>query len=66
VRLTVVGVFTNGVERPAEGFALFAELFIDHRDSFDIHTCGDFVLIEDNIVRSSLIVDPINKMRKFS
>jgi hypothetical protein len=58
VGLAVVCVVTCSFESPGEGLALFAQLIIDHRDFFLINASRDGVLIEDNIVWASLVVDP--------
>mmetsp|Transcript_46192 Transcript_46192/g.55981 ORF Transcript_46192/g.55981 Transcript_46192/m.55981 type:complete len:231 (+) Transcript_46192:164-856(+) len=57
VGLTVVGVRARSVELPSKGLTLFAELLI-HRDCLLRHAIRDAVLVEDNIVWATLIVDP--------
>lgn len=57
VRLAVVGVVSRGVERHDEGVALLAELLV-HGDFFLIDARGNGLLVKDDVVGSSLVVDP--------
>lgn len=59
MRLAIVCVVSSSVESPGEGLSLVAQLLIDHGNLFLVYTCGDVILIEDNIVRASLVVDPV-------
>ena len=61
VRLAVVGVIARNVELHDKGFALLAKLIINHRDTFLIDASRDAFLVEDYIVGSALVVDPMVK-----
>ena len=58
VGIAVVCVVTCSVESPGEGLALFAQLFIVHGDFLLTDASRDGVLVEDNIMWASLVVDP--------
>ena len=60
VRLTVVAVCSRGVEGHGEGGALLPEL-VAHGDLLLVNSGGDVVLIEDDVVGSSLVVGPASK-----
>jgi len=57
VRFTVVLVGTGGGELHGEGVTLFAKLFV-HGDLLLVDSRGDSFLVEDNVVRSTLVVGP--------
>lgn len=57
MRFAVVLVGTGGGELHGEGVTLFAKL-VFHGDLLLVDSRGDGFLVEDNIVRSTLVVDP--------
>lgn len=57
VRFTVVLVSTSGGELHGEGVTFFTKLLF-HGDSLLRDSRGDSVLVEDNVVRTTLVVSP--------
>jgi len=59
VGLAVVGVVALRVELHYKGIALIAKLIL-HRDFLLRYACRDGILIEDDIVGATLVVDPLD------
>ena len=57
VRFTVVRILASGVELFGVGVTLLSELLV-HGDCFLRNTIWDAILVENNIVGASLVVDP--------
>ena len=60
VWLAVVVICTYCVETHGEGISLLSKLFI-HRDFFLRYACWEGIFVKDDIVRSTLVVDPARK-----
>jgi len=57
VRFAVVGVRSGGIEAHLEGVSGLAKLVV-HGDLLLVDAIGDGILVEDDVVGSSLVVDP--------
>jgi hypothetical protein len=60
VRFTVIAVGALFVERHGEGFVFLTHLVI-HGDLFYIHASRNGILVEDDVVGATLVVEPGRK-----
>ena len=65
VRFAVVAIGSGGIEAHLEGVSRLAELVV-HGDLLLVDAIRDVVLVEDDVVGSSLVVDPDNRFVKWS
>lgn len=61
VRFAVVGVRSGGIEAHLEGVSGLAKLVV-HGDLLLVDAIGDGILVEDDVVGSSLVVDPLDSV----
>merc|ERR1719491_1189469 len=58
---TVIIIITRSIKLLDKGITLFTQLFI-HGDCFLIDTLGDRFFVKDDIVGTTLIVDPLDRI----
>ncbi len=58
VRLAVVGILSSSLELHGEGIIFLSHL-VEHGDSLLIDSSWDGVLVENNVMGTTLVVDPV-------